>query len=244
MKLEDFFKPIDFTGESIRAWATVIGNPSGICKAILQEPTDSLDAVLRALKIWFVGIFITIIFAQGSAYRLYEIDPFSINFCASIGLIMLIGLLVMVTSVHFAFLVFRVRASFRDTFISFLVFTSIFFPLIGIFSTPVLIAILEILKIVKTPGVDLSLWLNILEMAETNNPNWRIWGYLQLLTSSLLSYLLAWQTSLILDFLSERWGVERIRVFNAGTFGITLGGFFSFLVAIMYLFTLYTFIGK
>lgn len=252
MKFEELSKPLSLPSNSVRAWVATIANPLSMCRSILDETSDTTDAVIRALKIWFIGALITILFAQGAIYRFYNINSFSVDFYLSITSILLIGSFLLVIPVHFAFFIFRLPISFRDTFITFLVLTSTFFPLIALASTPQLVGILEILNIIKTQDIDLSSWdgfltqiLSVLEKrVESNKTPGTILLYLNSFASAVTPLLFAIQISIIFNFLSERSEIERHRVFDAGTFGLVMGGSLLFFPMGGYLFTLYTFLGK
>lgn len=252
MKFEALYKSFDFTSDSVRAWAATIMSPSKMCRSILDETPDTADAIIRALKIWFIGALVTILFAQGAIYRFYKIDPFSLEFYSSITAILLIGSFLLVLPVYCVFLIFRLSISFRDTFVTFLVLTAVFFPLIALASTPLLVMVLEFLRIIKTHAIDLTTWdsfftqieSTFMKTVESNKTTWTIWSYSRVLTSSLPAFLFAIQVSSIFNFLSERYQIERIRVFDAGTFGLVLGGSLILVVMVGYFFTLYTFMGK
>lgn len=252
MKLEGQYKPFDVTIDSVRAWLATIMNPSKMCRSILDETPDTADAITRALKIWFVGALVTILFAQGAIYRFYNIDPFSLEFYSSIAAILLVGSFLLVLPVYCAFFIFRLSISFRDTFVTFLVLTAVFFPLIALASTPVLVVILEFLRIIKTHAIDLTTWNSFftqiggafMKTVESNRNLWAIWSNSHVLTSLLPAFLFAIQVSIIFNFLSARYQIERIRVFDAGTFGLVMGGSLIGIVLVGYLLTLYTFMGK
>ena len=252
MKFEGLHKPFDVTIDSVRAWVVTLMSPSKMCRSILDETPDTADAVTRALKIWFAGALVTILFAQGAIYRFYNIDPFSLEFYSSIAAILLIGSFLLVLPVYCAFFIFRLSISFRDTFVTFLVLTAVFFPLIALASTPVLVVILEFLHLIKTHAIDLTTWNSFftqigdafMKTVEPNRTPWTIWSHSHGLASLLPAFLFAIQVSIIFNFLSERYQIERIRVFDAGTFGLVMGGSLLVVVLVGYFFTLYTFMGK
>ncbi|WP_074856764.1 hypothetical protein [Nitrosospira briensis] len=251
MKLEDIFKPLELARDSASAWIAAVAHPFGVCTSILDKSSNSSDALLQAFKIWFVGALITIL-VQSSIFRIYHIDPFRVDFFLSVGAVLLSALLMMAVSVHCGFLMFKLPTRFQDIFITFLVFASFLFPLIGLSSLPVLMLILEFLNTIKLEVLDFSSLDHLLEQIgaifvqnfESKKVQWNIWLYLSFLTSSIPGFLFAFLISMVLNYLSKRAGIERTRIFDAGTFGLTIGAFLSFPVAIMYLSVLYSFIER
>lgn len=240
MKPEEFVKSFEFLVDAFITWTASVRNPSQMCRLILSEAQDEPDAVKRAIKLWVTSFLVTL-FLQGWAYQLHGIGFGNISFYLSSGFFVLAVLLVMVVSIHYGFIFLKLSTPFRDTFVVYTVFVSAFSPIVGILVSPSLAQQLGALKTLKSQSPDLdsavTSFISLVQDQQSSS-----FGAVALIGQAFVIILGLAQMAMVLDFLSERLKLERVRVFNAAALGMTIGFFPIIVIAVINMVMIYSFL--
>lgn len=222
MKPESLAKSLDYLVETFLEWVRCLRAPLKTAQAILAEAQDDLDAMRRAMKLWIVAFILGAVLQTG-IYRLHGISLSDVSFYLSTGMLFLLMLFAFVVSLHFGFRVFRLRAPFRDTFVVYTVLLSALSPFLAILALPSSFRLLKVLSTLKgeEPGLGEGI-RRYFELTGTHSDT--LLGVLNSLSSVAISVFYLCVAAIVFAELSRRWGVERVRLFNAGSFGMVIFG--------------------
>jgi len=217
MKPEDFLKSFDTLIDAFVAWIRCLITPARQIELLLSDSKSDVEAIRRAGTLWMTSFILTV-FLQSWVYRLYGISLKELDFYFSSAFFLMVFLLLIVLSMHVAFGIARLPQSFRDTFVTYTVYEAAYYPFAGVLLCPYLLQMLAALKALKAqsvpPAAPISAFFELLDSQRDS-----AFAMFSSIVQLIVGVLQIWLLARVLSSLSERWGADRARLFNAGASG-------------------------
>lgn len=242
MKPEDVSKNFSVILELLIKWWACVCNPINTALIILTQGKDKVTVLKAATSLWATAIFLSTIL-EIPMYQRHGISWSNVGFHLTHQLVLFTGLFMHCLSFYVGFRIFKIRGPFIDLFVLSAVVIGVYSPILTLLMYPSSVRILDLLAESKGAGfdVDTALFMTSNYMATAIHSGY--FGAYAMTSGVLLMVFTFGLYALQLQILSNRWDVDKPRLFNAAAFGFCVVGVLLAPPLMAFgLFTLYSFL--